>query len=95
MKQMFGTGLNLALELHLVQSLIYPGATFSTVPVKRYECPSIIFIDLVTTVKVQLVDSTCSSKVTSRGPNQNVISFSFYGDPKNKRGYLKVSALLA
>jgi len=40
-KQMFGTGLNLALVLHLVQSLIYPGATFSTVPAKCYECPSI------------------------------------------------------
>jgi len=40
-KQMFGTGLNLALALHLVQSLIYPGATFSTVPAKRYECPSL------------------------------------------------------
>jgi len=39
-KQMFSTGLNLALELHLVQSLIYPGATFSMVPAKRYECPS-------------------------------------------------------
>jgi len=39
-KHIFGTGLNLALALHLVQSLIYPGATFSTVPAKRYECPS-------------------------------------------------------
>jgi len=39
-KQMFGTGINLALALHLVQSYIYPGATFSTVPAKRYECPS-------------------------------------------------------
>jgi len=38
--QLFGTGLNLALVLNLIQSLIYPGATFSTVPVKRYECPS-------------------------------------------------------
>jgi len=36
-----GTGLNLAFVLHLVQSLIYPGATFSPVPAKRYECPSI------------------------------------------------------
>jgi len=35
-------GLNLALALHLVQSYIYPGATFSTVPAKRYECPSLI-----------------------------------------------------
>jgi len=40
-KQMFGTGLNLALVLILVQSYIYLGATFSTVPAKRYECPSI------------------------------------------------------
>jgi len=38
-KQMFGTGLNLALALLLVQ--IYSGATFSTVPAKRYECPSL------------------------------------------------------
>jgi len=41
-KQIFGTGLNLALVLHLVQSLIYPGATFSTMPAKSYECPSVI-----------------------------------------------------
>jgi len=41
-KQMFGTGLNLALALHLIQSLIYPGASFSTVPAKRYECPSML-----------------------------------------------------
>jgi len=40
---MFGTGLNLARELHLVQSLIYPGATFSTVSAKRYECPSMLY----------------------------------------------------
>jgi len=39
-EQMFGTGLDLALALHFVQSQIYPGATFSTVPAKRYECPS-------------------------------------------------------
>jgi len=45
-KQIFGTGLNLALVLHLVQSLIYPGATFSTVPAKRYECPSLFFIKI-------------------------------------------------
>jgi len=43
-KQMFGTGLNLALVLLLVQSYIYSGATFSTVTAKRYECPSLIFI---------------------------------------------------
>jgi len=23
---------------------IYPGATFSTVPAKRYECPSLLFL---------------------------------------------------
>jgi len=40
-KQLFGTGLNLALALHLVQSYIYPSATFSKVPAKRYECPSL------------------------------------------------------
>jgi len=40
-KQMFGTGLNLALVLLLVQSQIYPGATFSTVLAKRYKCPSL------------------------------------------------------
>jgi len=41
---MFGTGLNLALVLLLIQSYIYPGATFSTVPAKRYECPSMIIL---------------------------------------------------
>jgi len=40
-KQIFGTVLNSALVLNLVQSLIYPGATFSMVPAKRYECPSL------------------------------------------------------
>jgi len=40
-KQKLSTGLNLALALNLVQSLIYPGATISTMPAKRYECPSL------------------------------------------------------
>jgi len=44
---MFGTGLNLALVLHLVQSYIYPGAIFSTVPAKRYECPSLYLYILI------------------------------------------------
>jgi len=39
-KEIIGTGINLALVLHLVQRKIYPGATFSTVPAKRYQCPS-------------------------------------------------------
>ncbi|XP_046400121.1 uncharacterized protein LOC124166578 isoform X2 [Ischnura elegans] len=33
--------------------------------------------------------STCSDIATSRGPHQHVVSFSFYGNVKNRRGYFK------
>jgi hypothetical protein len=36
------------------------------------------------------INSTCSDKASNRGMHQNVISFSFYGEPDNKRDYFNV-----
>jgi len=55
----FGTGLNIALVLNLIQRLIYPGATFSTVPAKRYECPSIFFSTQEEVFRINKTNCTC------------------------------------
>ena len=40
------------------------------------------------------INSTCSDKASKRGMHQNVISFSFYGEPDNKRDYFNVQSHL-
>lgn len=42
-------------------------------------------------VNLDAFTSTCSEVATHRGPHQKVISFSFYGNPKNRRDYFPVS----